>query len=93
MSLLTRASGLELRPLPHGASTLAANANVPHLDVVPPAVVDAPHLLDVAADPATTPHARTAVVTVIVITTVETVVTGIALVAQMTGMSPLKSHV
>jgi len=67
---------------------------VPHLDVVLLAVVDAPRLLDVAAEPATTPHARIAVVTVIATTTVETVVvTVIALVVQMTGMRPLKSYV
>jgi hypothetical protein len=91
--MLTEVSGLELHPLPHGASTPAASANVPHLDVAPLAVVDAPHPLDVAAEAVTTPHARMAVVTVTVTTIVGTVVIVIALVVQMTGMSLLRSDI
>lgn len=74
-------SGLELHPLPHGASILAANQNVPHLDVALLDVVDAPHLLDEVPEAAIIPHARIAVVTTIA----ETVVIAIALAVQMTG--------
>jgi hypothetical protein len=69
--------------------TLAVSANVPHPDVVPPVVVDAPHLLDVAAE-VTIPRARMVAETATVIMIAETVVTAIALVVQMTGM--IRSH-
>jgi len=71
------------------------SANAPHLDVAPLAVVDAPLLLVVAAEAATIPHVRMVVVIATVTTIVETVVIVIviALVAQMTGMSPLRSYI
>lgn len=65
---------------------------MPHPDVVPPVVVDGPHLLDVAAE-VTIPHERTVAETAIVTMIVETAVTVIALVVQMTGMITFYSPV
>jgi hypothetical protein len=62
------------------------SANAPHPDVVPPVVVDAPHLLGVAAE-VNIPRARKVAETETVTMIVETVVTVIALVVQMTGMA------